>query len=1073
MGSNITPDNMRGFLIPSSIITQENIWEGQSSYSQQNGRSGIAEAQQVGTSMNLSTTGDQEFGVTIETQNGGTPGINASFLWGYNNSIYQYGQDWTGTFTGWDMYAQSSARFYTHTDAVELINGVLFTVSESQPNSTDRLIEVNKKIRGESVVHVADILDASLPSTPNCDAHPIILQMQDDSLYVAHVNYASNDVTNISAYRSFDGGDTWQRITQRALIEDIGLSTYDIKDMRAVTTDNVITLFIEMTQTSGTTKNHVAQYRSLDSGLTYQLVGGVSDNADGKFHACRPVKLKNGYIGMAYIKTPTDIKFRKIPNPGIRLSASSWSDKEVTVTSNISTPVVFYANTVSSELVLGDVACFYANSRVFVFAREYNDGSIYGFYSDDEGDSWQKITQGAILTSLDASIFNFGSWSKNMDHMVATTHEGKVIVLAHRSGDIHSLSFGGYSLLGYPKLSEYPQENQYMKFLHTWTPLGIPSDSSYWTATGAGSQFINQNGLNITTTSTQQRVYDYSSTLPNSFDNGLVLRFRLQVTQGTSTAAAYTGVKFRIETATLGVAITLRISRNGFNLFDHSGQLVSDALNISQQTEFQLRFTGARVAIAYRTYDQNNEKEWVVSEHPVNFFAATGGGSFLQWGHLDASVSTTTSIWQEFCVNPILNTVGYVPNAREVTKRSAFYPEFGEYKYITMGMSISTKQTPARGGDEYNIEPKYDFPIDNIFYQNAMSPRLMWRSQNDEDQQEIAFFTDKGVSTSERSYHETNVYGLHLNNINFQQFILYRRNGASWSQVMQVNSANLNSDFERSGNTIQPRYSGSPFYLKHNEAKGWRCKLISGSNIHIVKIISNTEGVWGQNADKKRATLTFDTDLSPVAGMPTTGVMNLMPNQITLVIDALDDVNNGDVAFKIRIQAQQTLEGYYQIGTMLYGHVAFPAPQYQRGRVISFDANVQQEVTLDNMFYSRKMSDGYRTVSLAWTEPIDTTKIESRDPDYWKFSDTTGSHPVANYGDAASVMHGIARQLNNEIPIVYLPKIQKNNRLQLICRREHHIYCRLDGSVSMESVIGEEGISESFRIGTINLVEVE
>ena len=125
------------------------------------------------------------------------------------------------------------------------------------------------------------------------------------------------------------------------------------------------------------------------------------------------------------------------------------------------------------------------------------------------------------------------------------------------------------------------------------------------------------------------------------------------------------------------------------------------------------------------------------------------------------------------------------------------------------------------------------------------------------------------------------------------------------------------------------------------------------------------------------------------------------------------------------------------------------------------------------MFYARQMSNGARRVSLAWTEPIDTTQIEARDPNYWQLSNTAGAHPVANYGDASMVMQGIARQLNNRVPIVYLPRIEKNQNVQVLNRIMDHVYCRLDGPVSIESVLGEEGSSEAFRIGTINLIEVE
>src|SRR5210317_1523131 len=157
MSSNITPNNLRGFLIPSSTVTHENIWESQSSFTQQNGRSGVPEAQQVGTSMILSTVGDQTNPVTVMTQNGGTPGVSANYTWKYDSSIFEYGRSWKGTATDWNFYIHSGGAgrpFYTHTDATQLINGTLFTVHEYDKTSGERSIQVFKKVRDDAVTLV-------------------------------------------------------------------------------------------------------------------------------------------------------------------------------------------------------------------------------------------------------------------------------------------------------------------------------------------------------------------------------------------------------------------------------------------------------------------------------------------------------------------------------------------------------------------------------------------------------------------------------------------------------------------------------------------------------------------------------------------------------------------------------------------------------------------------------------------------------------------------------------------------------------------------------------------------------
>lgn len=1071
MGSNITPDNLRGFLIPSILFDKSNLWSAQSSFTQQNGRAGIPEANQIGTSMILTTIGDQTNDVTITTQNGGTAGVNASYTWTDSGSV-EYGRNWKNILTSWDFFkfsASATAGTYTHTDAVQRVNGFLYVVSEHNTSAGVRAVTVRKKERDGAVTLLDTLFSETFASPPNNSAHPMILELDDESLYVCHFNYATGDNTNVTAYRSFDGGTTWQTITTRALIDnlDISGSGYTIHDLRGVITDNVISLFVELSSNSGTTKNHVAQYRSVDSGLTFELVGQISTNAEGKFHACRPVKMANGYIGMAYLTAADGLKFRKIPNPGIRLSSSSWSSQEKVIYSGGPT----WANLVSSQLQDGDVCTFYQDGRVFVLAREYNTGCIYGFYSTDDGDTWLTIAESEFPSTLnDGRVFDYGAWADRLDHMVAVPFEGRTILLAHNNNSVHALYFGGYSNVGFAKLASYPNENQFARWQTNYIPVNTPDTSSFWSVTGAGSHSVGQNGLNVVTAATQIKYYTFGGTLPANFTEGMIMRFRLKVVTGASVTADYIAVTATVDNGINSRKLNLRFQTTQFVIRDDSSVLKTVTIDMTNEIEFRIAWRGDTAKISYRTYDQKQNKNWTTSTATIGTFG-TGAGDTLKFGHIDLSpTGGSESYWQEFYTSAGA-TAGLTP--LEIDRVPAPYPPFGEYAYIDGGMSITTKASPARGQDAYTISPRYDFPIDNVFYDIAMSPRLMWRSVNSGSSQQIAFFVDPNVAQNQKSYHDTDVIGLHLSGINFDNFNVDRWNGASWTTITNV-SSDLTGTFERSGHSIQPNATGTPWYLHHNEAKGWRIRLDDGAgNVKTVKILSNTEGTWGKRTDQKRPVLILDTGLSDYSTLPASGTFSLIPDSVTVIIDALDNTQQGDIAFRIDIAIQETQENYFQIGTMLYGHVAFPAPQYQRGRSITFEANIQQEITLDNMFYARKMSNGARRVSLAWTEPIDTTQIEARDPNYWQLTNTAGAHPVANYGDAASVMQGIARQLNNKIPIVYLPRIAKNQDTQVINRRMDHVYCRLDSPVTMESVLGEEGTSEAFRVGTINLIEVE
>ena len=80
MASNITPDYLRGFLIPTISISKDNLWAAQSQYTQANSRAGVPEAQSDGVNLTLSSIGSQGEEITVETIQGGLPG-EARFKW--------------------------------------------------------------------------------------------------------------------------------------------------------------------------------------------------------------------------------------------------------------------------------------------------------------------------------------------------------------------------------------------------------------------------------------------------------------------------------------------------------------------------------------------------------------------------------------------------------------------------------------------------------------------------------------------------------------------------------------------------------------------------------------------------------------------------------------------------------------------------------------------------------------------------------------------------------------------------------------------------------------------------------
>ena len=1065
--ANITPDYLRGFLIPSISISKESLWEAQSQYTQANARAGIPEAQSDGVNLTLSSIGSQGEEITVETIQGGLPG-EARFKWSGADSK-ELGQDAAHILTEagyWRYSANATAGRYFYSDCVSALDGSIWVITERDNLSNVHTIDLYKQERNGAITFKKTF--ASQPGTFSSDGLPTITRLQDGSLLVAYFQYTSGTALNIKVHRSLDNGDTWKEIAPRGLADSIS-STYEPQKMKMITVDNTVVLFIELLTTS---RNRLAQYISRDGGTTFTLVDDISDSSDGYFHQPSPVALPDGTIGVAYISNTTELKFTKIPNPGIRLSSNYWTAaKEKTISVGTT-----FSKVVSNQMSEGQVTAYVHEGIIWVVAQQYNNGRLIGFYSDDLGESWKYASGGTSVTT-NGYILNYDSNSDRVKNLSSCVHEGRVKIIAHHENSVWYFALGGYSNFSYPARKDNPSWYQYLVWESTYIPVMLPATSSQYTTTGAGSQTLDSEGLYISTSgNTRYYTYNHSASY---FDEGQVIRVRLQVDQNTSVAADYIVLDINQDDGVNSTLLKLRFSTTTIQVRDGAGIKATITHDMTESTEIVIGLTDTSAKIYYRTADGAQAKKWDRLSITGITKKGTGLGNTIQWGHKSFSgVLTYNSHWQEVSI-----TSGEQAGLFDFSLRGARYTPLGEYQYIDQGLAITAKDAPARGEDVYQISPRYDYPIDNIFHKISLSPRVTWRSEASNALQRIPLYIDPEVAATDKSLGLSDVLGMHLSNINFRRCSLKIWSGSSWLALASIDtSTGFQGTYIKKGNTLISNDNDKMFLLHYGEAIGWRAELIveATKTVVTVKIKMNSEGIWTNQSDAKQAVIQYDTSLTDHTTIPASGIIRLIPDSITFLKSRLDGVNLGQYALALEIPNQNTLEGYFQIGSMLMGSVAFPAPQYQRGRTISYSPNIQGQESLDGMFFSRKMSNGRRTASIAWTEPIDTTRLYNLTPDYWKISNTSGAQPIANYGDPY-LMNGIFRYLSNREPLVYLPSIDvaafrtglNGNNEILLNRRAQHMLARTTGEVSVESVIGEEMVNEMFRVATVNLEEIE
>ena len=1061
MGTNTTPDKMRGFILPTVNITSDNIWTAQSTFSQQNPRAGVAKPVQSFTGLTLAMAGEQSESITVETIEGGTPGEKASFGWFGSDSI-KLGQNSNNVITDWKYFSfGSGTSFFDDYGACTTDDGTLFWVSELEIGGL-YTIAVRRQKRNAAPELLQTLLTASISGSPNTTAKPAICELKDGSLLVCYFDYTQVDQVNLFVWRSHDGGDNWTQISRRAMVDNdilVGASGVHIDTTQLIVSDDIVTLMVgTRSKVTALGKNAMVQFVSRDSGTTFFTLGNHGE--DHAFPA--GCALPDGQIGFAYVSATDTISFLKVPFPGIAAATGTYTtENEVNISSGAKT----FATQTGTTLLDGSVAIWFQNQRIFVAARDTSN-NIYGFVSDDLGESWEFIAQ-TNTPGIDTGLMYGPNSSTLIKNLKAVVWEGRAMLMLTTKQSIAGMMFGGWSNVQHPELVTQPARNQYEGFEDNWIHNQTPDISGDYTTTGAGTATIAEEGLQISTTSTQIKEYTYQG---NIFFSQFY-RFKIRVETGNTVTGDHICWRIQNTDGANSYSLKLRFGTSQFVVRDHTSALATINLDLTKTHEFMVFQDATDVKVYHREWDEKQAKKW--TETAVTLATQPAGLSgTLEWGHVTLSGVAMESYWSEMHVSDGSNGK---PNTES---RGAVYPSYGSFTYIDEGLLLSAKDSPARAEDQYTIKPRFDFPVEHIFYDVSLSPRVVWRSKNDSAAERIAFFTDPVVQATAKSLGLSDVVGVHLSNINWRTGKLRSWNGASWDDLATIDSSTgLVGSFKRDGATLYSSTSSKDFYLKYNECNGWRAELTSGDDTHIVQIKQNSEGLFSDASDSKQTVLVIDTALTDPSTLPTSGTLKLMPTSITLVADLFQNAAGaGGIAFAIEIDNQSTLEGYYQIGCMVFGNVYFMAPQYQRGRTISFDPNVQAYETNDGQYYARKMSDGRRSFRIGWTEPVDTRDIMALNPDYWQYSTHADARPVAHYGDAVFGMIGIAQYMSEQRPMVYLPSLTKQtgeDATELFNRYHNQALVRMTGAVTMDSVLGDEETDELFRLSTVNLVEIE
>lgn len=1078
MGNDITPKNLRGFLLPKKL-TSEYIWEAESTFTQQGQRAGIPISGSSRNGLILTASGDQDEKIEIITTKGGTQGGGAGFKWRYASDVDYYGRDALNYITGFDYFKYSSnpaINQFQYVDTTSTQKGLLITVFESSDSGGRRSVEVTTQLRDQSPVTTL-LFSSVFAVAPTSRAFPCVCVLANDDILISYIKYDNSNRGQLVVWISQDDGANWEQISTGALDVYINLESgspgHTIRKMRMTANNNSVLLIVEAIKNSTSTRNILFQYASIDRGASFQQVGFSSTSGD-YWHDPDIVTLSDGSFGIMAIKGEQEVVFYRLPHARFNITNSLYSIYEITVSDSGSFLTAF--NTSGNTLTDGRLSMWMDSDSVLyavVGSRTYK--SLAMFTSDDDGQNWKRMTGGTAASVSDMTWYQPNDLNAEVTRLTATQWEGRSLVLGQHGLSFPRFVLGGYANSNFPMLNNFPKYYESARFDSMWVPLELPSSSSFWTSTGAGSESINEFGVSFTTSTNQ--IY-LSASPSTTIEAGHILRFRVRLISGGSLVNDQIAVRVRTDnTTSLDYDVSLRFGTGGFVVRDNNGSVNKHTETTSMLTEKEiiLSIAGNDVTIYFRDYKSKNER--VFTKIELNNFVSGGGGAggFVRWGHL--GLSTGSSSWGEFHLSSNDST-GVQMLTPQIQYRQ--YPTYGDYLYLGGGVSISTREAPAYEGDEYTITPRFDFPVERLFPQVSPSPRVVWKSDEVSSgtipSERLAFYVDKDVKNLSVSPMMNGLIGFHLANINFRLFKIRRYDvgSSSWVTVATVDtSSGLTASFQRDGNKIFVSGSGADnFYLHFDECRDWIVQLANDPAV-FRRVRTNSEGIWNTNNGKPAVIELDGVDNTE----PTSGTVRFIPRDVSVLVDVQGTAGS---AWAIEIDTQETIDKHFQIGALLFGSVGVLAPTYGRGRSVSYEPNFEIFESLDGTTFGIERSKGKRVASISWTDGVDTSSVygDNPDPNYWVAK--TGSDPVANWGDSPLMMMGISRYLSGGVhPLVYLPSFEQMTTSNFVLLNRYHekLYARISGPVSIDHVVGDELTGENqgevFRIASITMTEVE
>jgi len=176
--------------------------------------------------------------------------------------------------------------------------------------------------------------------------------------------------------------------------------------------------------------------------------------------------------------------------------------------------------------------------------------------------------------------------------------------------------------------------------------------------------------------------------------------------------------------------------------------------------------------------------------------------------------------------------------------------------------------------------------------------------------------------------------------------------------------------------------------------------------------------------------------------------------------------------WRILIDAQDTVEGYFEIGTLMVGPVWVAGQPTDWGRRMDQVLGTAYRRQQDGSVTASHPAPGGVSVDVAFTGGVDTRQFHdgTTEPTWIETTSTSGVEGVATLAATVYDLQGEIAALGTH-PVVYLPRIEANasGDVRTLTRWYDYLLGYVPDGVRVTSSIGDEGADESMTVGAFTI----